>query len=120
MVAEDLGEDSPVLQPPVQRLVTRPHPPLHSPILRWIRVVPRTFDFVGVAAVPLVGLGPLARLEEITQNLAKNDNVSILTSRVWPLDPHLVPREDVHPQLVAEGGLPRILVGREGVPLRLG
>jgi len=31
-----------------------------------------------------------------------------------------VPREDVHPQLVAQGGLPRVLVGREGVPLRRG
>ena len=65
VVAEELGEDPPVLQPPIQRLVTRPYPPLHRPILRRIRVVPRTFDFVGVAAVPLVGLDPLARLEEV-------------------------------------------------------
>ena len=65
VVAEDLGEDPPVLQPPVQRLVTCPCPPLHSPILRRIRVVARAFDFVRVAAVPLVGLDPLARLEEV-------------------------------------------------------
>ena len=120
VVAEDLGEDPPVLQPPVQRLVTHPHPPLHSPIFCRICVVPRTFDFVGVAAVPLVGLDPLAWLEEITQNLVINDNVSILTGRAWPLDLHQVPREDVHPQLVVQGGLPRVLVGREGVPLRRG
>ena len=120
VVAEDLGEDPPVLQPPIQHLVTCPHSPLHSPILRRIRVVPRTFDFVRLAAVPLVGLDPLARLEEITQNLVENDNVSILTGRVWPLDPHQVPREDVHPQLVAQGGFPRVLVGREGIPLRRG
>jgi hypothetical protein len=36
VVAKDLGENPPVLQPPVQRLVTRPHPPLHSPIFRRI------------------------------------------------------------------------------------
>ena len=100
--------------------MTRPYPPLHPPILCRIRVVPGTFYFVRVAAVPLVGLDPLARLEEITQNLVKNDNVGILTGRVRPLDPHQVPREDVHPQLVAQGGLPRVLVGREGVPLRRG
>jgi hypothetical protein len=66
VVVEDLGEDPPVLQPPIERLVTCPHPPLHCPIFCRIRVVPRTFDFVGVAAVPLVvGLDPLARLEEV-------------------------------------------------------
>ncbi len=112
VVAEDLGEDPTVLQPPVQCLVMCPHSPLHSPIFRRICVVPRTFDFVGVAAVPLVGLDPLARLEKILQNLVENDIVSILTGRVWPLDPHQVPHEDVHPQLIlAQGGLPRVLVG---------
>ena len=100
--------------------MTCPCPPLHSPILRRIRVVARAFDFVRVAAVPLVGLDPLARLEEAPQNLVENDNVGILTGRVWTLDLHQVPRKDVHPQLVAQGGLPRVLVGREGVPLRRG
>ncbi len=56
VVVEDLGENPPGLQPPIQRLVMRPHPPLHSTILSRIRVVPRTFDFVGVAAVALLGL----------------------------------------------------------------
>ena len=117
-VAEDLGEDPPVLQPPIQRLVTGSYPPLHRPILCRIRDIPRAFDFVGVAAVPLVGLDPLTRLEEITQNLVENCYVGILTGRVWPLNPNKVPCEDVHPQLVAQGGLPRVLVGTEGVPLR--
>ncbi len=56
VVAEDLGEDPPVLQPPIQRFVTCPHPPLHSPIPRRIHVVSPIFDFVGVAAVTLVSL----------------------------------------------------------------
>jgi len=73
-----------------------------------------------VAAVPLVGLDPLARLEEVTQHFVKYFNVGILTGRVRPLDPHKVPREDVHPQLIAQGGLPRVLVGREGIPLFCG
>ncbi len=71
-----------------------------------------------MAAVPLVGLDPLARLEEVTQHFVKYFNVGILTGRVRPLDPHKVPREDVHPQRIAQGGLPRILMGRKGVPLR--
>ena len=66
VVAEDLGEDPPVLQPPIQHFVTCSHTSLHSPIPRRIHVVSPTFDFVGgVAAVSLVGLDPLARLEEV-------------------------------------------------------
>ncbi len=65
----------------------------------------------------LVGLDPLARLNEVTQNLVKDFNVSILTCRVWTLDPNQVPREDVDAQLVAKGGLPRVFVGHKGVPL---
>ncbi len=65
----------------------------------------------------LVGLDPLARLEEVSQNLVENFNVGILTGRVRPLDPHQVPCEDVHPQLVAQGGLPHVLEGTEGIPL---
>jgi hypothetical protein len=87
-------------------------------VLTW--KLNRYIDFVGVAAVPLVGLDPLARLEEVTQHFVKYINVGILTGRVRPLDPHQVPREDVHPQLIVQGGLPRILMGREGVPLRRG
>ena len=66
VVAEDLGEDPPGLQPLVQHLVARPHPPLHYPILCRICIIPRTFDFVRVAAVPLVGLNPLTRLMEVS------------------------------------------------------
>ena len=64
VVAVDLGEDPPVLQPPIEHLVTRPHFPLHCLIPQQICVIGGTFDFVGVAAVPHVGLDPLARLEE--------------------------------------------------------
>jgi len=51
-----------------------------------------------VAAVPLVGLDPLARLKEVPQNLVKKINVGILTCRVWILDPNKVLREDVYPR----------------------
>ena len=103
--------------------MTGPYPPLHPPILLRIRVVARAFDFdfVGVAAVPLVGLDPLARLEEITQNLVKNFNVGILTGRVRPLDPHQVPCEmstTASSYRVPKGRLPRVLVGTKGTPLR--
>jgi hypothetical protein len=116
-VAEDLGENPSGLQPPVQLLVMCPHPFLHRPNLRRICVVPGALYFVGVAAVALVGLYLLAQLKEVTQNFVKNFNVGILTGRVWTLDPYQVPREDVHTQLVVQGRLPRIFVGREGVPL---
>jgi hypothetical protein len=117
VMVEDLGENPPGLQPPIQRLLTCPYPPLHRPIFRRINVVSGAFDFVGVAMVALVGLDPLARLEEVTKNLVINFNVSILTCRVWTLDPNQVPRKDVDAQLVAKGGFPRVFVGRKGVPL---
>ena len=72
---------------------------------------------VQVGPVALVGLDLLARLEEVTQNFVENCYVGILTGRVWSLDPHQVPCKDVDAQLVAQGELPRVLVGREGVPL---
>ena len=97
--------------------MTRPYPPLHCPIFRRIHVVPGAFDFVGVAAVALVDLDLLARLEEVTQNLVKDFNVSILACRVATLDLHQVPYKDVHPQLVLQGRLPCIFVGCKSIPL---
>ena len=105
VVAEDLGENPSVLQPPVQCLMPRPHSPLHSPIFRRNHVVPRQDS-------------PRRPRQEVTQNFVENCYVGILTGRVWPLNPHQVPCKDVDAQLIAKGGLPRVLVGREGVPLR--
>ena len=120
VVAENLGENPPGLQPPIQRLVPRPYPPLHCPIFCRIHVVPGAFDFVGVAGVALVGLDPLAWLKEVTQNLVKDFNVSILVCRLGTLDPHQVPCKDVYPQLVPQGGLPCVFVGCKSVPLLCG
>ena len=86
VVAEDLGENPPCLQQPVQCLVMPPCPPLHHPILCWIRVVPGALSFVGVVAGALVGLDPLAWLNVTAKNL----NVRILTGKVRTLDPHQI------------------------------
>jgi hypothetical protein len=80
VVAKNLRKNPPGHQPPVQHLVTCPHSPLHSPILRRIHVLPRTVDFVRVAAVTLVAPHPFAQLEEITQNLVRNFNIGIYLS----------------------------------------
>ena len=76
--------------------------------------------FGGCGSRFLIGLDLRARLKKITENLVQYFNVGILTGRVRPLDPYQVPCEDVHPQLVAQGGLPCVLVGREGVLLCCG
>ncbi len=111
-MAEDLGEDPPVLQPPIQRLVTCPYPPLHRPILCWIRIAARAFDFVRVATVPLlVGLDPLSRLEEVPQNLVENIYVDTYRQGTAPGSTPGSPQGCPPPAL---------LVGREGVPLRCG
>jgi hypothetical protein len=64
VVAEDLGENPLGLQLPIQHLMTRPHPPLHCLILHQIGIIPWALYLVGVAAVALVDLDPLARLKE--------------------------------------------------------
>ena len=118
VVVEDLVENPPGLQPPIQSLVTCPYPPLHCPIFRRIHVVPGAFYFVGVAVVgPSSALTRSPSSRKLRKTLLKKFNVSILTRRVGTLDPHQVPREDVDAQLVAKSGLPRVLVGRKGVPL---
>ena len=120
VVAVRLLEYPPHLEVPVDCLVVIPCVGLHPLVFRWVARIVRALDLVGGANISVVSLDPLTRLEEVTQHFVIYFNVGILTGRVRPLDPHQVPREDVHPQLVAQGGLPRVLVGREGVPLRRG
>ena len=119
-VAEDLGEDPPGLEPPIERLMARSCPPRHRPTLCRVARVRRAHDFVGMPRVPLVRLDPLARVEKIAEDLVKYSNVGKLTRGVWALDSYQVPPKDTNPQLVAEGGLPRVLVGPEGVSRRRG
>ena len=69
-------------------------------------------------AVAVVGLDALARLEKVRQARGEDLDVRPCPGGVRALNPHKIPHQDVHPQLIAEGGLPRVLVGREGVPLR--
>ncbi len=61
--------------------------------------------------IPVVGL-------DQAQNLIKGFDVGVLTGGVGALDPHQVPPQDADAQLVAEGELAFVLVGREGIPLR--
>ena len=82
VTAEDLGKNPPGLQPPIQHLVIRSHPPPHPPIRHSIGVIPGALNLVGVAAVALVDLNPLARLMEVPQNLVKDFNICELTGRV--------------------------------------
>ena len=112
-----LGEDPPVLHPPFQCLMLRPHPPLHCPLLRRICVISGAFHLIRVAPAALVGLNWLARIKEAHEDFVENLNVGKHTGRVRTLDPHQVPCEDVNTQLVAQGGLPRVHVGRKGIPL---
>ncbi len=51
------------------------------------------------------------------EDFVENFKVYILTGRVGTLDPHQVTHKVVDTQLVAQGGLPRVLVGGECVPL---
>ncbi len=117
MVVEDLGENPPVLQLPVECLMPGPHPALHCQNLHRIRVVCWALDLVRVPAVADVGLHALARLKEVGEDFVENNNIGVLARGVRTLDPHQVPPQNAYAELVSERGLSRILVGREGIPL---
>ena len=68
VVAVDLGENPPVLQPPIKCLVTRPDAPLHLEVLGGVGVVLGALHLVRVPAVAVVGLDSLAGLEEVREN----------------------------------------------------
>ena len=77
-MVEDLGENPPVLEPPVDCLVTRPYPSLYLLVLGQVAAVVGALYFVGVPDVPMVGLNSLARLWKVARNLVENYNVGIL------------------------------------------
>jgi hypothetical protein len=99
VVAVDLGEDPPIFQLPVQRLVMRPQPPLHRPILHCIAHILGALDFVGVSDVPLVCLDLLPRVQEMMQDFVEYCNMILLTRGVGTLDPHQVPPRRLTPSL---------------------
>ncbi len=70
-MAEDVGENPPVLQLPVERLMPRPCPALHHQILCRIRVIFWALDLVHVPAVAVVGLHALAGLKKLVRTLLK-------------------------------------------------
>jgi hypothetical protein len=117
VVAEDLGEYSPVLQAPVKRLVTRPDAALHLEVLDGVVVVLGALDLVRVPAVAVVGLDAFIWLEEVRQTGGEDLDVGPRPGGVRALDPHQVAHQNVNAQLVAKGGLPRILVEPERVAL---
>jgi hypothetical protein len=96
--------------------VTCPHPPLHHPLLRCIAHILGALDFVRVSDLPLICLDSLPRVQEMMQNFVEYCNIIVLNRRVGTLDPHQVPPQDTHAQLVAEGGFPSIVVGRKCIP----
>ncbi len=116
VVAVDLGQDAPGLEASVYRLVTRADVGLLPLVGDGVTGVVGAFNLVGGANVAVVGFDALAGLEEVTQDLVEDLDVVEGAGGVGALYPNEVPPEDTHPDLVSEGRLPRVLVGREGVP----
>ena len=50
------------------------------------------------------------------QDFVKYFYISVHTHWVGTLDPHQVPPQDTHAQLIAEGGFPCVLVGCKCIP----
>ena len=117
VVAELPLEDPPVLEAAVEGLVARPCRRLHREILSAITVVEGALDLVRVPHVAVVGLDSFAWQEVAGKGVQEDLDVRPGAGGVRPLHPDEIALEDVDAQLVAEGGLARILVGTEGVPL---
>jgi hypothetical protein len=116
-MAEDLGENPPVLQPPIECLMPRPHPALHPQIFRRICIICWALDLVRVPAVAVVGLHALAGLKEAGEDFVENNYIGVLTRRVRTLDPHQAPPQNADSKLLSERRLSCVLVGHKGVPL---
>ncbi len=82
VVAEDLGEYSPVLQAPVKRLVMRPDVALHLEVLNRVDVIFGALDLVHVPVVAIVGLNTFVWLEEVRQTGGEDLDVRPCPSRV--------------------------------------
>ncbi len=80
-------------------------------------VVLGALDLVRVSAVAVVGLDAFVWLEEVRQTGGKDLDVGPRPGGVRTLDSHQVVHQNIHVQLVAKGGLPRILVGPKPVAL---
>ena len=87
VVAVDLGEYPPVLQPPIERLVTRPDATLHLEVLDGVDVVLGALDFVRMPTVAVVGLDAFVRLKEVCQTGGEDLDVGPRPGGVRALDP---------------------------------
>ncbi len=115
VVVVDLGEDPPIFFATYSASHDAPSP-LHHPLLRRSTHILGTLDFFGVSNIPLVCLDLLTWVQEMTEHFVEYFNISALTRGVGTLDPHQVPPQDTHAHLIAEGGLPGVLVGCECIP----
>jgi len=80
---------------------------LHPLIFHRVARIVRALDLVGGTNVAVVGLDALALLEEIIK----------ASGWVGTLDPYQVPPYNTYPILVAEDGLPRVLVQAKAFPV---
>ncbi len=97
--------------------MTRPDVALHLEVLDGVDIVLEALDLVRVPAVTIVGLDAFVWLEEVRQIGGEDLDVGPRPGGVQALDPHQVAHQNVNTQLVAKGGLPRILVGPKRVAL---
>jgi hypothetical protein len=117
VVAVRILQYLPRLESPVDCLVARSHTGLLRLVLDAIAWIVGALDLVRCTDISIVGLDPLTRLEEVAEDLVKDLDVRPGTCGVRSIDPDEIPPKNTHPDLVPQGRLPRILVGREGVPL---
>ncbi len=118
VVAVRILQYLPRLESPVDCLVARSHTGLLRLVLDGVAGIVRALDLVRCTDISIVSLNALARLKEVAEDLVEDLDVRPGTCGVRTIDPNEIPPENTHPDLVPKGGLPGLLVGSEGVPLR--
>jgi hypothetical protein len=91
VVAVRLLEYPPRLEAPVDCLMAIPCAGLHPLVFHLVAGIVRALDLVGGANISVVSLDPLARLEEVAEDLVKNSNVVEASGGVGTLDPNQPP-----------------------------
>ena len=88
VVAVRVLEYPPRLEASVDCLVVISCTGLHPLNFLWVARVVRALYLVGGTNIAVIGLDSLAGLEEVTEDLVENNNVSEASSWVGTLDPY--------------------------------
>ena len=114
----ELLEDFPSLESAIERFVSCTHKALHPPVFFGVRCTLGTLDVVrSLANVSIISLDALKRIKKMSQAIAKDSDVRILTTRKRSVDPDQISLFNINSKLVTKTTFPLELVRGKWVAL---